>query len=48
MHFYRRQWSESRGDQHDEWGSATYYFCVHDDVVEQQVEVYESGVILAL
>jgi hypothetical protein len=47
MPFYRRQWFESRGDHHDDWGSATYYFWVHDGFIEQQVEVYESGVILA-
>lgn len=47
MPFYRRQWPESRGDQHDDWGSATYYFWVRDAFVEQQVEVYESGVTLA-
>jgi hypothetical protein len=45
--YYRRQWSESRGDRYDGWGTATYYFWVQDGVVEQQVEIYQSGVILA-
>lgn len=39
---------ESRGDAHDDWGPAVYYLWVHDDgVVEQQVEVYDSGVMVA-
>lgn len=47
MPFYRRRWNESRGDEYDDWGPATYYFWTLDGVVEQQVEVYDSGVILA-
>jgi hypothetical protein len=47
MPFYRRRWKESRGDDHHDWGAATYYFWVHDGAVEQQVEVYDSGVRLA-
>jgi hypothetical protein len=45
--FYRRRWDEQRGDDHDDWGSAVYYFWVQDGVVEQQVELYDSGVMLA-
>ena len=47
MPFYRRRWSELRGDRHDDWGASVYYFRVEERVVEQQVEVYDSGVILA-
>lgn len=47
MPFYRRRWDESRGDEHDDWGPAVYYFWVLHDVVEQQVELYDSGVMLA-
>lgn len=47
MAFYRRRWNESRGDSHDDWGPATYYVWVHDGRVEQQVEVYDAGVMLA-
>ena len=45
--YYRRQWNESRGDRYDDWGTATYYFWVQEGAVEEQVEIYESGVILA-
>jgi hypothetical protein len=47
MAFYRRRWDESRGDEHDDWGAATYYFWVQNGVLEQQVERYEAGVLLA-
>lgn len=47
MPFYRRRWNEPRKDDHDDWDAATYYFWVHGSVLEQQVEVYDSGVILA-
>jgi hypothetical protein len=47
MPFYRRRWIESRGDEHDDWGGAVYYFWVWNGVLEQQVEVYDSGIVLA-
>lgn len=47
MPYYRRRWTELRGDQHDDWGEAIYYFWVWNEVVEEQIEVYDSGVILA-
>lgn len=47
MPFYRRLWNESRGDAYDDWGTAVYYFWVSDGAVEQQVERYDSGVLLA-
>lgn len=47
MPFYRRPWDESRGDEQDDWGSAIYYFWVHEGVLEQQVERYKTGVLLA-
>jgi hypothetical protein len=46
MTLYRRRWDESRGDEHNDWGAAVYYFWVHDSVLEQQVERYEGGVLL--
>lgn len=45
--FFRRPWSEIRGDQYSEWGAATYYFWELDGMVEQQVERYANGVLLA-
>lgn len=47
MPFYRRRWEETRGDEHDDWGPANYYFWVHDGVLEQQLELYDTGVLLA-
>jgi hypothetical protein len=47
MPFYRRRWEESRGDRYDDWGPAVYYFWVEGCVVEQQVEIYDCGVMLA-
>ncbi|WP_026005768.1 hypothetical protein [Arthrobacter sp. M2012083] len=42
--YFRRQWSESRGDEHASWGSATYYFEVGDDGWPiRQIEIYEAG-----
>ena len=47
MPFYRRRWDETRGDEHDDWGPAVYYFWVHDGVLEQQLELYDAGILLA-
>ncbi|MFD2082762.1 hypothetical protein SAMN05421678_118145 [Actinopolymorpha cephalotaxi] len=47
MPFYRRRWDERRGDHYDDWGAAVYYFWVRGEVVEQQVEIYDAGVMLA-
>jgi hypothetical protein len=46
MPFYRRRWTESRGDEHDDWGGAVYYFWVWNGVLEQQVGVYDSRIVL--
>jgi hypothetical protein len=46
--FFKRQWSESRGDEHDDWGTSTWYIEVGDDLYpKRQLEVYESGDCLA-
>lgn len=47
MPFYRRRWDETRGDEHDDWGPAVYYFWVHNGVLEQQLELYDAGILLA-
>jgi hypothetical protein len=45
--FYRRRWNESRGDEFDGWGPATYYFEVGDDGWPvRQIEVYDDGPVL--
>jgi hypothetical protein len=47
VRYYRHVWSESRGDEHQHWGRATYYFAVDDDaIVVEQAEVYENGSVL--
>lgn len=45
--FYRRPWNEARGDEYASWGTSVYYFWVLNGDVEQQVERYENGVLLA-
>lgn len=42
--YFCRAWHESRGDDHNDWGPATYWFETDDDLVPQrQIEVYEAG-----
>jgi hypothetical protein len=46
--FFKRHWSESRGDEYDHWGTSTWYVEVGDDLYPtRQLEVYESGDSLA-
>ncbi|GGZ05135.1 hypothetical protein GCM10007388_43420 [Pseudoduganella plicata] len=43
----KRHWNETRGDQHDDWGTSWWYFEVAaDGRVIRQVEQYESGTLL--
>ncbi|GAB3190019.1 hypothetical protein FHX75_111242 [Micromonospora palomenae] len=45
--YFRRRWHESRGDEFDIWGYATYYFdAAEDGWPVRQVEVYDSGPVL--
>lgn len=47
LRHFRRWWDQSRGDEFDGWGTATYYFEVGDDGWPvRQVEVYDHGPIL--
>lgn len=42
--WFKRRWDESRGDDFDSWGSATYFFEVATDGwPRRQVEVYDDG-----
>jgi hypothetical protein len=44
IRWFRRRWEESRGDEFDCWGSATYYFEVDADGLPiRQVEQYDNG-----
>ncbi|MCP2322272.1 hypothetical protein HDA40_000779 [Hamadaea flava] len=45
--FYRRRWSEPRGDEFDEWGRSVWYFEVDGEGWPvRQVEVYDHGPVL--
>jgi len=47
MHYFKRQWQESRGDAHDDWGVSTWYFETEADMwPTRQIEVYANGKIL--
>lgn len=42
--WFKRRWDESRGDQFDSWGAATYFFEVGDDGRPmRQVEINDDG-----
>lgn len=42
--YYKRNWEESRGDEFDSWGKATFYFEVNSDGYPvKQIELYENG-----
>jgi hypothetical protein len=42
--FYRRRWSEPRGDEFDSWGHSVWYFEVDGEGWPvRQVEVYDNG-----
>jgi hypothetical protein len=42
--YFKRRWTESRGDSHDAWGSAVYFFETDDTLVPlRQIELYDSG-----
>ena len=44
MQWFRRRWEESRGDEFDAWGPATYFFEVGTDGwPTRQVEDYDHG-----
>jgi hypothetical protein len=48
MEYFCFHWEESRGDQHDDWGTSWWYFEVADDgYVERQIEQYANGTCLA-
>jgi hypothetical protein len=47
MH-YCRLWDETRGDEYDSWGRATYFFELGSDQrVVRQLEIYENGNVLS-
>jgi hypothetical protein len=47
LKYVKRHWNETRGDQHDSWGTSWWYFEVaYDGEVTRQVEQYASGALL--
>ncbi|WP_431097210.1 hypothetical protein [Polaromonas aquatica] len=47
MRYFKRNWGESRGDAHDEWGTSTWYFETAADLwPTRQMEVYANGTVL--
>ena len=47
MHYFKRKWHEGRGDEHDNWGSSTWYFETEGDMwPTRQIQVYASGTVL--
>ncbi len=46
--FFKRTWEESRGGEHDSWGTSVWYFDVDEErCPRRQLEVYTSGDALA-
>ena len=46
--FVKRSWDESRGDNHDAWGTSIWYLQLDDEgYPERQLEIYSSGDALA-
>ncbi|WP_216595959.1 hypothetical protein [Flammeovirga sp. OC4] len=42
--YFKRKWSETRGDEFDSWGTSTWYFEVGSDgYPSKQIELYENG-----
>ena len=47
LRFVKRHWNETRGDQHDGWGTSWWYFEVAENSLPtRQVEQYFSGALL--
>lgn len=45
--YFKRYWSESRGDEYDAWGGAMYYFETDEEGCPvRQIEVYDNGMRL--
>jgi hypothetical protein len=47
MRYFKRNWDERRGDEHDHWGTSTWYFETEPDMwPTRQIEVYANGRVL--
>jgi hypothetical protein len=47
MRYFKRSWSETRGDEYDAWGTSVWYLEVDADLnVTRQLLVYANGITL--
>ena len=47
MRYFRSNWPETRGDEYDHWGTATYWLEVDTEkTVVRQLEIYANGSVL--
>jgi len=47
MHYFKREWHERRGDEHNDWGASTWYFETEPNMwPTRQIEVYANGSVL--
>lgn len=45
--YFKRHWPDNRDDEYADWGGAIYYFACHSNGnPEQQIEVYDNGLVL--
>ncbi|WP_415896157.1 hypothetical protein ACMXYQ_08395 [Neptuniibacter sp. PT34_22] len=47
VHYFKRQWNESRGDKYDSWGASDWWFETdHEGYITRCVQVYNNGNVL--
>jgi Domain of unknown function (DUF5071) len=45
-HYYKRHWTENRGDKHNDWGTSWWYFETDGEGnILKQIEEYENGTV---
>jgi hypothetical protein len=44
--YYKRQWNESRADEHKDWGTSTWYLETVETRPTRQIQVYTNGTVL--
>jgi len=47
MHYFKRTWSESRGDKYDSWGASQWWFETDEEgYITRNLQVYQNGTAL--
>ncbi len=47
VQYFKRNWDETRGDAHADWGTSTWYFETEADMwPTRQIEIYANGTVL--